>query len=138
MAAVDYGRDTSVTTGRRSGRIVSGLRLLGEAAFRRITTPRGMLRGGRDEANYGLDVCELLGSVDGEAGVKAMAGRIELELRKDQRFLRVDVSVAIVEGDSADIEAEIDVAIVAAAGPFTLKLRVDEVTAEMVGFKEAA
>lgn len=134
---VDYGRDTSCTTGLRSGRVVSGLRLLAEAAFRRITTPRGSLQGGEDEADYGIDIFELIGSVESESDAKAMAGRIELELRKDDRFQRVDVQVFLAE-DGGAIEAEVQISILAAAGPFSFVVPVGEVEPELVGFKEAA
>mgnify|MGYP000564826546 CR=1 FL=1 len=39
-------------------------RLVAEAIYRRLTTPPGTLLGGDDEANYGLDLLSLIGSVE--------------------------------------------------------------------------
>lgn len=133
---VDFGRDTSVTTGRRSGRLVSGPRLVGEAIFRRLSTPRGRLRGGKDEANYGIDLTTKIGSLSSKAQEAALPGQIRLECLKDPRLLDVDVTVLVTRAGPV---TTIDVAIIGrtALGPFDLRLRVDEVTVAMVGLEAA-
>jgi len=128
----DFGRDLSCTDSLRTGRYVTGARLVAEAAYRRLTTPRGMLRGGEEEATYGLDLSELVGSVASDADAATLAGRIEAELLKDDRIESVAVTVtATREGPSTTFVVAIRAT--TAAGPFDLTLGVDGVTVDLLG-----
>jgi hypothetical protein len=126
------GRDTSCMTALRSGRFVSGARLVAESAYRRLSTPRGSLRGGEEEADFGFDLTELIGSATTATDAAALPGRIEAELLKDERIESVTVTVANV---SAGVGTELEVTIEAetSVGPFTLQLGVDDLTVELVG-----
>lgn len=136
MASI-FGRDTSCTTGLRAGRTVTGVRLVAEAAYRRITTPRGMLRGSDDEQSYGLDVTELIGQATSKAIVAALPGRIANELAKDERIETTDVDV--VESSVGFERAyEITIRCTTGEGPFTLTLAASEVSVELLGIAEAA
>lgn len=132
--AANFGKDTSCAMSLRSGRYSTGARLVAEACFRRLTTPRGMLRGGDDEANYGLDLTELIGSASTKLDAAALGGRIKAEILKDERLLNVTVDVVrtlVGAGTHYDvtISGETD------AGPFDLTLAVDEVTVELLGIE---
>lgn len=130
--ATDYGTDTSCLTSLRTGRLVSGVRLVAEAAYRRVTTPRGMLQGGEDEANYGIDLADLIGSVVTTADAAALPGRIENELLKDERIESVDVTVtSSVVGPSTSWQVTIEAQ--TSEGPFSLVLAVSDVTVELLG-----
>lgn len=130
--AVDFGRDTSCTTGRRTGRLSSGPRLVGEAIFRRLSTPRGRLRGGKDEQNYGLDLTDLVGQCSSKAYVASLPGLIQTECEKDTRLIRADVTVtATVVGPTTTLD--VVVVGITSAGPFTLRLAVSEVTVALLG-----
>lgn len=131
----DYGTDTSCTTTLSTGRMVTGARLVAEAIYRRLTTPRGMLRGSDAEQNYGLDLSDLIGSATTKADIAALPGRIESEVMKDERMESVDVSIT----DTTDgVGKSFLVAItgVTGAGPFELKVAISELTTELVGIKE--
>lgn len=130
--STNFGREISCTDSLRTGRFVSGARIVAEAAYRRLTTPRGMLRGGEDEANYGLDLTELIGSVATKADAAALGGRISSELKKDERILTVTVTVTPIPGPVA---TQFDIAISADTtdGPFVLQLSVSDVTVELLG-----
>jgi hypothetical protein len=132
--ATDFGRDTSCTTSLKTGRFSSGVRLVAEAAFRRLTTPRGMLRGGEDEANYGLDLTEIVGTTSPKVTAASLPGRIKAELEKDQRIQSVDVKVAIATAGSL-ASFEIAIAAQTAEGPFSLVLLASSVTVELLGIK---
>lgn len=133
--ATDLGRDLSCTTGLRTGRFATAGRLVGEAAYRRLTTPRGSLRGGEEEQNYGLDLTELIGSASTKADAAALPGRIRTELSKDERIETVTVTVTrTVRGPAT--EFVIDVIATTSLGPFTLKLLVDGVTVSLLGIEE--
>lgn len=128
----EFGRDTSCMTELRSGRFVTGPRLVGEAAYRRLTTPRGMLRGGDEEANYGIDLLDMIGSVATKADASALGGRISAELGKDERIELVDTTV-VATTDGPSTAFDITVQATTAEGPFTLQVRVSEVTIELLG-----
>lgn len=130
--AVNYGRDTSCTNTLRTGRYATGARLVAEAAYRRLITPRGSLRGSEEEQNYGLDLMDLVGSVSTKADAASLPGRIRSELTKDERITSLDVEVLrIVDGPSVAYQITIDGK--CDAGPFNLTLKASEVTVELLG-----
>lgn len=132
MAVSGFGRDTSCTSSLRPGQFVTGVRLVAEAAYRRLTTPRGMLRGGEDEANYGLDLLDMIGAVATKSDAVALGGRIRNELLKDERIESVDATVVLSRSGPAT-ELDITVDVVTREGPFALTIRVDEVSVQLLG-----
>lgn len=132
--ATNFGKDTSCTTSLTPGRYVTGAKLVAEACYRRLTTPRGMLRGGDDEANYGLDLTELIGSTSTKLDAAALGARVKAELLKDERLLNVTVEVVrTLEGPATaydvTIYGETD------AGPFDLQIGISDVTVELLGIE---
>ncbi len=134
----DFGRDISCTTSLRTGRYSTGMRLVAEACYRRLTTPRGMLRGGEEEANYGIDLQDLVGSsVEPATDADRLAGQIKAEVQKDERVDDCTVTVtATSAGPSVSYEITIDA--VTGEGPFTLVLAASAVTVEILEIKEDA
>jgi len=133
----NFGRDTSCTSSLKTGRFVTGARLVAEAAYRRLTTPRGMLRGAEEEANYGIDLAELIGNVNPKAAAAALPERIRAELSKDERIdsVAVDVLISVVGPATTFV---ITVTCGTAAGPFELQLEASDVTVELLGIKTEA
>lgn len=130
--ATNFGRDISCTTGLRSGRYASGRRLVAEACYRRLSTPRGMLRGGDEEANYGIDLSEYLGASRPKAAAASLPAIIESELRKDERVEQVDTTVTLTSNGVAS-ELLLTIRVTTAEGPFDLQVSVDEVSVELLG-----
>lgn len=129
---VDFGFDISVTTSLRTGRFASHIQLVGEACYRRLTTPRGMLRGGEEEANYGLDLTEQIGQSNPATVAVTLPGKISSELLKDERVLSATAVVNVqTNGPSSIFLITIDV--MTAAGPFTLKVSASDVSTELLG-----
>jgi hypothetical protein len=129
---VNYGRELSCTDTLKTGRYVSGVTVVAEAIYRRLTTPRGMLLGGESEQNYGLDLMSLVGTVDTTGSASSLAGRIENECRKDERLESVKaVVVRTVDGPSTTYTITIQAT--TALGPFTLQMLVSAVTVELLG-----
>jgi hypothetical protein len=129
----DFGTDLSCTTSLRTGRYVTGARLVAEAAYRRLITPRGTLFWGEDEADYGLDLTELLiGQPNTTALANSLEGRIRNELKKDERIDEVDVSV-ITSTVGASTTYDLTINATTAAGPFTLTLAANEVSVALLG-----
>lgn len=135
--ATDFGRDMSCTTALGTGRFATGARLVAEAAYRRLTTSRGTLRGGEEEQNYGLNLTELIGSTSTKSDAGSLPGRIRSELEKDERITFVDVTVTIAK-DGPATSFLVAISAETSAGPFTLKLSVDEVSVELLGITEDA
>lgn len=130
--ATNFGKDTSCTDSLKTGRFVTGPRLVAEAVYRRLTTPRGMLRGGEEEADYGLDLTELIGSVSNRSDAAALPGRIENELRKDERIESVKVTVTeTTQGVAKSFEVFVEAT--TSEGPFDLTLAVSDVTTALIG-----
>ena len=133
-----FGRDISCTDGLRTGRYASGLRLVAEACYRRLITPRGTLRGGEAEKNYGTDLTAYVGKGDPNLVVAQLPGVIRSELMNDERVESVTATVAKVDLGGGLWSLSVNVAVQTAEGPFELQLSVDSVTVALVGFKGAA
>ncbi len=123
----DFGRDIWCDSSLRTGRMASGVTLVAQNALHRLTTPRGMLRGGEDEENYGIDIEAEIGKVASDSEVERLKGLIRAELLKDARIESVEVSVTrTVVGPAT--EYTIAIAGYTAEGSFDLVLSSDGVT----------
>jgi hypothetical protein len=131
MSLGDFGRDVTTTTeGMVTGRLSSGLRLVAEAIVRRLTTAKGELPGGREEADYGLDVQSCLGADMGPGELAAVKARIESEVRKDPRVSRAVANV-VFDGLGMQIDLECGTN----EGPFELVMRATETSVEVIGVR---
>jgi hypothetical protein len=131
-----YGQDTSATDTVKYGRLSSGVRLVGEAIYRRFISTRGTLR---SDLNYGLNIIEWLQSNDPTLGnVLSLQSEMRSEALKDERL--DDATVTVIQstaGAGKSLTIEIDC--VLSAGPtFTMTILVSQVTAELLGISEAA
>ena len=91
---IGYGQDTWCFDAYHAGRIATGRHVLAAACYRRLTTPRGTLRGPGDDASaYGFDLIGFVGSTPTDAAVALAPGLIVAELRKDDRIAAVSVAV---------------------------------------------
>lgn len=129
--ATDFGKEMSCTTEIKPGRYVTGARLVGEAAYRRLTTPRGMLRGGENEESYGLDLTELIGTTNASADAASLPGRIQNELLKDERIVTVSADIVVTTEGPATLFA-ITIECATTEGPFTLQVAASEVTVSLL------
>ncbi len=130
---VDFGYDTSCTTSLRTGRFAAGPRLVAEACFRRLSTPHGTLRGGDAEADYGLDLLNVIGNATTASAAAALPGQIQSELLKDERVSQVDATVNSSIDSAGAVSWTIAIEATTDEGPFTLVLSVNDVTVEILG-----
>jgi hypothetical protein len=128
----DFGRDTLCLDSLRTGRSVTGVRRVAQNCYHRLITPRGTLRGGADEGNFGLDLAGKVGSAVTQALQMALPGQIDNELRKDPRVLSTTVAIVWTTTTAGEVSAEIAIEVQTAAGPFELVLAVDGVSAKIV------
>ena len=134
MSTVYFGYDTSCTRSIRSGRFVSGVELVAQAYYRRLTTTRGTLIGGEEEQNYGLNLMSLVGKAATPSFAASLPGKIENELMKDPRTESVKATVVSATSGPA-VTYTIRIATKTALGPFTLVLAVSAVSAEILGIQ---
>ncbi len=126
------GRDTYCLTSLQPGRMAKGVTLLAHRLFRRLITPRGALRGGEDEANYGLDLAGKCGSTENSILDSMLPVMIQNELLKDPAVDSVKVTatretVAGLTAWAINIEVQSD------EGPFDLLVSASSVTVELLG-----
>src|SRR5688572_11853882 len=99
---MSFGVDTWAMGTRRTGRLARGTDLLAQAIFRRLTTPRGTLRGSPEADIYGLDLSQYVGDVGTTIAVAALPSLISAELSKDDRIAAVTATVAVDTTAGAD------------------------------------
>lgn len=127
----DYGLDTWCDSSLKTGLIATGLRLVAQNAAHRLETPRGMLRGGEEEAEYGFDLVGKLGSLTSESEAAALPAQIRNELSKDKRILEVSARVTSTSIGAGAVEWSVAIDCTTAEGTFSLS--VDKVTVQIVG-----
>jgi hypothetical protein len=125
--ATDFGRETHCITSRKTGRFATGTSLVAQRCVHRLITPRGQLRGGEAEKNFGLDLAGLVGAATSPELEAAMGPRIQNELLKDEQVfsVNVDVVTATVAGQ---VSWTFTILVQTASGPFRLVLNVEDVT----------
>lgn len=130
--ATDYGRDTLCINGLRTGRYAVGVWNVAQTAYHRIITPRGTLRGGEDEENFGLGIEDLIGHTADEELQASLPGQIYSELRKDERITDVDTKITAATDPDGETTYEIDVRAKTGEGPFQLVLTASAVKVELL------
>jgi phage baseplate assembly protein W len=124
--ATDFGTTFSCTSDIDLTRRVSGIRVVGEALARRLSTPRGSLINASD---YGYDLRQLLNESLDQAGINRVQMSIAAECEKDERVLS---AVAECRFDFAASKLTVAVGVTTAQAPFTLVLSVDALTVQIL------
>jgi hypothetical protein len=130
-----YGRDTYCYDRIVTGRTATGVELLAQAIYRRLTTPRGTLDDGDEGLVYGLDVSDFVGMIGTQAAVDALPGAVEAELLKDDRLSSVTVTATVVTDAAGLSTITLTVAGIPVdeAEEFILSLSVSDVTVALLG-----
>lgn len=129
-----FGVDVSCLDQLETGRLVRGVELVAQAAYRRLTTPRGTLRGSADAVAYGVDLAGYVGAIGYDASVRALDGIIRNELLKDDRIADVRSTIAkTTSGPATTLVVEVFAVLYNASETFTLTLSVSDVSAQLLG-----
>lgn len=133
--AVGYGTAMWCTDQIRTGRRATGWRVVAQAYYRRLITPRGTLRGGEEESAYGFDVCGYVGAVGEAIALRALPSQVEAELSKDDRGTGVNCEAAIATDANGltSIVLAITATLADESGDFTLTLAVTDTTVTILG-----
>ena len=110
------GRDLSPSLGE-----VTGLRALGDAIVRRLTTTQGQLEGYPD---YGFNIEELIGSTVSDSFIRQQV--------LSQVFAEEDVTDATCEVIREAARVIINIVVFTPDGEFPLTISVDEIGAEAI------
>lgn len=102
----------------------SGTVLVAHALYRRFLTPRGTLVGDDD---YGLDLRDEVGDSFDTRSVGVLRAKIVAECMKDERVQSATADVSFAAG-----AIRVSIRGHSAAGPFSLTLAVDTVTAQLL------
>jgi phage baseplate assembly protein W len=127
--STDFGSDISCTWGVDPRcAVVTGRRLLAEAVFRRLITPRGRLI---DDPEYGTDITAYLNDDVSPRTLAMLKSAIVAECAKEERI--EGASVIITPPAMTAIGAYIiEISLESAEGPFTLTISATNVTVALL------
>lgn len=133
--ATGYGVEMYCLDRVRTGKYVRGRAALAQAIYRRLTTPRGTLRGGDEEQAYGLDLPGFVGRVAVPVAAASLPGVVRAELLKDDRILDVDVEVAVDAPENGLVTYTLTIAVTPAdeTEDFSLTLAASETSVDLLG-----
>lgn len=133
---MSYGTDTWVLDQVRTGRMATGVTLLAQALYRRLTTPRGTLDDGDEGIVYGLDVCDFIGRDSTPDFVDAIPAAIEAECLKDDRVSSVQATATATTSSAGETSVLVEVAVAPfdeSISAFTFTLSVSSVSVSFLG-----
>lgn len=134
---VSFGRDTYCVDHLQPGMYARGVKLVAQRCYRRLITPAGSLRGGEEEADFGLDLAGFIGSTEDRDLPSMLPVKVRNELMKDPT---VDSVTVVAERSSAagKVSYALTISVQSGEGDFDLLVSVDEIDVEMLGVREAA
>ena len=132
---MSYGVEAWCTDALITGRLARGRQVVAQAIYRRLTTPRGTLRGGEEEAAYGIDLPGYVGAVGTATALRALPSVVRSELLKDSRIVDCVVTPTIDQQPSGAvmITLQIDVTLADEGEDFALTLSVGETSLSLLG-----
>jgi len=137
MGTVSTGRDTYCLDHLQPGRFARGVQLVAQRCYRRLITPPGTLRGGEDEADFGMDLAGFIGATEERDLASMLPVRVKNELMKDPVVESVKVT-AERTSSGGRVSYTMTISVQSAEGDFDLLVGVSEVSVEMLGVREAA
>lgn len=127
-----FGKDVFCLDSIRTGRYATGAMLIGQRFYHDLITPRGMLRGGEEEGNFGQDLPGLIGSDVDERLEQQINDKINRAKANDERVASVTSSISTTTDDTGETSVEIDIRAETAAGPFRLVVAITDVSVELL------
>ena len=131
---VSQGRDTYCLDALRPGRWATGVQLVAQRCYRRLITPERTLRGGEDEADFGLDLAGYIGRTDARDLDSMLPVKVRNEMLKDPAVDACEVTATRTVAGGA-VSWRIVVAITTTAGDVELILAASDVTVELLGVR---
>jgi hypothetical protein len=129
---VAFGRDTYCVDHLQPGMFARGVKLVAQRCYRRLITPAGTLRGGEEEADFGMDLAGFVGSTEDRDLSSMLPVRVRNELMKDPTVDSVTVVADRTEA-AGKVSYTLTISVESGEGDFDLIVAVDEVTVELLG-----
>jgi hypothetical protein len=134
---VSYGTDVYMWDRLVPGRMATGVTLLAQAIYRRLTTPRGTLDDGDEGVVYGLDLAEHIGRQATPDAIANIGPALEAEILKDDRIASAAATAEAVTGTDGLTTTTVSIDVIpydeTAAAPFAMTLAVSDVTVSLLG-----
>ena len=133
--AEGYGIDIWCYDAVQPGRLARGRQVVVQALYRRLITPRGTLRGGPEEENYGIDLAEYCGAIGYANAVAAIPAVVRGELSKDDRVAEVSCTASRLDSTDGTVSIVLTVTVRLddEADTFDFTLAVSDVTVTLLG-----
>jgi len=127
--ATNFGQDSSCVSdvGLFDLQITDPIILVAQRILRRLTTPRGGLASVGDDPNFGWDVRQLINARLAPSDITNYQQQITAECMKEETISSATVTITYSAGT-----ASISISLVSAAGPFSLTLPVQDLTAAQI------
>lgn len=127
--ATNYGQDSSCVSdvGLFDLQITDPFILIGQRIIRRLTTPRGGLAAIGDDPGFGWDVRQLINAQLSPSSIVSYQAQIAAECMKDEE---INAAAVTISGTGGNISVSIQ--LTSSAGPFTLTLPVQNLTAAQI------
>lgn len=136
MAEVDYGQDIDWADDMSpTAELVSGVKLLSQAVYRRLITPKGSCL---DSPDDGLALEDFLHEGLTEAELAAIPGQVRQEILKDDRIIGVDIEATKTLTDGL-LGFELAITCTPSEGPdFDLTISVSAAAVKLLSANEAS
>jgi len=130
-----FGLDVWCVDQIRTGRYARGRQVVAQALYRRLITPRGVLREAGNGAAYGIDLPGIVGAVGYPTASRLLPDRVRAELLKDDRVADVSVAALIVTETNGlqSITLDANVALYEEGEEFSLSLSVSDTSVTLIG-----
>lgn len=129
---LSQSRDTYCLDSLQPGRTARGKTLLGQRCYHRLITPPGTLRGGEEEADFGLDLAAKIGEADELTNEKMLPGLVQNELLKDPTVDSVTVIATRTESGGL-VSWELAIHVEGVDGEVDLLVAASEVSVDLLG-----
>ena len=134
MMLVSDGRDTYCLDELQPGRLARGVQLVAQRCYHRLITPARTLRGGEEEADFGLDLAGYIGRTDPRDLDSALPVSVQNELLKDPAVDACDVT-AVRSVVAGAITWRLVISLTTTAGDVSLIVAASDVTVELLGIR---
>jgi hypothetical protein len=134
---MSFGSDVYMYDRLVTGRMATGVTLLAQAVYRRLTTPRGTLDDGDEGVVYGLDLSEYIGRQATPDAIANIGPALEAEILKDDRVASATATASAETGADGLTLTTVSIDVIpydeTAAAPFAMTLAVSDVTVSLLG-----
>ena len=132
MGLVSAGRDIYCLDELAPGRWASGTTLLAQRCYRRLITPGGTLRGGEEEASFGLDMAGFCGRTDPASLSALLPVVVRNELLKDPAVDAVDVTAERID-NAGVVSWTLSISVTGTDGNVDMIVSVSALTVDLLG-----